>query len=72
MKFSFKGKIYAIEKVSRIENFIESVGIPGSVLYFKNNSVWIKTRDTAISLDKIVYEGEKIDVKKTFIIGQRF
>ncbi len=72
LKFEFKGKTYFIEKVSRIENFVESVGIPGSVLYFKNNSVWIKTVDTAISLDKITSEGKDVNVKKTFIIGQRF
>jgi len=72
LKFEFKGKTYFIEKVSRIENFVKSVGISGSVLYFKNNSVWIKTADTAISLDKITFEGKEVNVKKTFIIGQRF
>ena len=72
LKFTFKEKMYAIEKVSRIKYFIESIGIPGSVVYMKNNSLWVKTKDTAISLDRITFKGERVNVKKTFMIGQRF
>ena len=72
LKFTCKEKTYTIEKVSRIKNFVKSIGVPGSVVYMKDNSLWVKTKDTAISLDRITFKGEEVNVKKTFMIGQRF
>jgi len=71
LKFASKGKIYEIQALSAIDNFAKSTGIPGGVVYFHGQSVWVKTTDTAISLDRITYNGKIIDCRQAFIIGQR-
>lgn len=71
LKFSTKGKVYEIHEVSKIEGFAESKGISGSVVYFNNNSMWIKTLDTAISIDRLLCDGTEVNMKKEFMIGQR-
>lgn len=71
LKFGFKGKEYEIKALSRIQGFAKSEGVPGSIVYMQNGSMWVKTADTAISLDIIESEGQEIDVYKKFIIGQR-
>lgn len=71
LKFVAKGKTYEIRTLSKIENFAESKGIPGGVVYIDDNSLWVKTQDSAASLDEIMREGKEVDCKKEFIIGQR-
>jgi len=71
LKFSFKGNEYYILKISSIPGFASSKGVPGSIVYKDNHSIWIKTGDTAISVEKIMSDGLELDIPKTFIIGQR-
>jgi len=71
LKFTFKEREYEIRAVSRLPHFAESKGVHGGVVYIVNGSMWIKTLDSAISIDEIFSNGEKIDISKNFIIGQR-
>lgn len=71
LKFQNKGKVYDIVALSKVENFADSKGIPGGVVYFNNGSMWIKTLDTAISIDGLKCHGEDVNMHKDFMIGQR-
>lgn len=71
LKFSFKDRLYEIHRVSRLPRFAESKGIPGGVVYISNGSLWVKTLDSAISIDEIFCDGQKVDPFEYFIIGQR-
>lgn len=71
LKFTAKGRTYEIRKMSKIEGFAESRGVAGGVVYIKENSLWVKTLDTAISLDTLVCEGDVVDCNTHFVIGQR-
>jgi len=71
LKFEFKGKTFTIERVEKIKNFAKSKGIPGGVVYILNNTLWIKTKDTVVAFVEISLEGERINVKDYFKIGQR-
>lgn len=72
LKFLFKGKEYQITSISRVDSFAPSVGIPGSIVYHVGNSLWVKTGDTAVSLDEIKFENTVVDIDSIFMIGQRF
>lgn len=71
LKFVFKGVMYEVSRLSVIKDFAKSKGIPGGVVNKDKGSVWIKTKDTAISLDEIKCGGEIIPINSLFIIGQR-
>lgn len=71
LTFQFKGKYYSITKLSKIEDFSQSIGIPGGIVYITGNSMWIKTGDSAISIDEVAEDGKIVDIKKCFTIGQR-
>lgn len=71
LKFIFKNRIYEIRGVSRIPLFAQSKGIPGGIIYMSNGSLWVKTLDTAISIDDLYCEGNKVNPHEHFIIGQR-
>lgn len=71
LKFKAKGKTYEIQALSKVDNFAHAIGISGGVVYMQGNSLWIKTKDTAIALDCITCAGEIVDSQKEFIIGQR-
>ena len=71
LRFTFKEKEYSITKLSRIDGFAEAIGVPGSIVYRMGESIWVKTGDSAISIDELYSDGEKIDMMKSFIIGQR-
>jgi methionyl-tRNA formyltransferase len=70
LKFNFKGQTYDIMKLSAVKGFAISTGVCGGVVYKLNGSVWVKTKDTAISLDEIRCNGEVVSANQ-FIIGQR-
>lgn len=72
LKFSFKGREFNIKSLSRVDSFASSVGIPGSIVYRVGNSIWVKTGDTAVSLDMIAADNDVVDVNSLFMIGQRF
>lgn len=69
LKFNNKGVEYCIEKISRIKNFAPSIGVPGGILLINNNSMWVKTSDTAVSIDRILVEGKEINPNERFKIG---
>lgn len=71
LKFSFRDKIYSITRISNIKGFAPAVGIPGSIIYREGNSIWVKTGDTAVSIDEIMLENKVVDVAEVFMIGQR-
>lgn len=72
LKFTFKNKDYFVTKISRIDRFAISKGIPGSIVYITHGNVWIKTGDSAISIEELRNDkNEMVDISKTFIIGQR-
>ncbi len=71
LKFLFRDKEYEIRVASRIKDFVSSKGVPGGIVYMLNGSLWVKTLDTAISIDELYCDGEKVDVCKAFKIGQR-
>lgn len=71
LKFVFKDIVYEISRLSAIKGFAKSKGIPGGVVYKDVRSVWIKTQDTAVSLDEIKCDGEILSISSSFIIGQR-
>jgi len=71
LKFILKNKTYSITKISRINSFAPAVGIAGSVVYKVGGSIWVKTGDTAVSIDGITLNDEVVDLKKVFNIGQR-
>lgn len=72
LKFLFKSNEYIVTRISRIEGFAAAIGIPGSVVYKTGRSVWVKTGDSAISIDEVTKNNEVIDLSKEFMIGQRF
>lgn len=71
LKFCAKGKIYEIHSLSVIESFAQAKGVAGGVVYVNGNSLWVKTLDTAISLDEIRCGGAIVNCKEEFVIGQR-
>ena len=70
-KFDFRRSTFTIEKAGKIPRFKKSKGVNGDGVYITDNSLWIKTKDTAISLTEISYKGERIVVKDYFKILQR-
>lgn len=72
LKFHYKEKEYEIRALSRIKGFVNSIGVPGSVVYKYDGSLWVKTADTAVSLDVIAVDGQIIDIDSEFRIRQRF
>ncbi|HOZ74696.1 MAG TPA: formyltransferase family protein [Flavobacterium sp.] len=72
LKLLHEGTLLEISKLSTIPNYLNSNGIPGAVV-LKNSdgSVWVKTKDTAISLDELVKDGQAIKPADIFKIGQR-
>lgn len=71
MSFIFRDEYYEVDKIDPIERFEESVGIPGSIVYLRGNSLWVKTSDTAVELSGIRYQNALINVKEVFKIGMR-
>jgi len=72
LKMKTNDTIIEISKLSAISNYQKSVGIPGAVvLKNKNGSVWIKTKDTAISLDEFIIDEKIVKPADIFKIGDR-
>lgn len=71
LKLLFKNHFYEVSALSLINNFAKSIGIPGGVINKVRGSVWIKTLDTAISIDEIRDENGIVAVDSLFTIGQR-
>lgn len=72
LKIKHESKIIEISKLSTIPNYKVSKGFPGAVV-LKNidGSVWIKTADTAISVEELIIDGETVKPSNLFKIGER-
>lgn len=72
LKMKYNDKIIDIHKISSIPNFKKSNGYPGAVV-LKNTdgSVWIKTKDTAISLDEIIVDDHIVRPADFFKTNER-
>ncbi len=72
LKIKNNNQIIEISKLSIIENFQVSCGIVGAVVMRNTNgSIWIKTKDTAISIDELIIDENIVRPSDTFKIGDR-
>ncbi len=72
LKMIYQNNIYEITRISLIPNYMKSKGFPGAVvLKNSNGSVWIKTKDTAISIDELLLDGKMVFPSDIFKIGER-
>jgi methionyl-tRNA formyltransferase len=71
LKFLFKDKLYEIGQMSIIEDYLPSIGVPGGIIYIRDNAIWIKTKDTAVEAHEITAAGQPVDVNQVFKIGMR-
>ena len=72
LKFSFKGIVYEINKVSLIPGFANSKGICGAiVMKTENGAIWVKTADNAICIEELCLENKNIEPAIIFKIGDR-
>ncbi len=72
LKMKYQETIFEINKWSLIPNFMKSKGFPGAiVLKNSDGSVWIKTKDTAISIDELLIDGKIVFPSDIFKIGER-
>jgi len=72
LKMIYQGETIEISKMSTIPKYKISKGLIGAVV-LKNadGSVWVKTKDTAISIDELIIDDKKISPATVFKIGQR-
>jgi methionyl-tRNA formyltransferase len=72
LKMKYKDSLIEISKISTIPKYKISKGFAGAVvLKNSNGSVWIKTKDTAISIDELHMDGHLILPASIFKIGER-
>ena len=72
LKMLYQSKVIEISKLSVVPHYRISKGFPGAVV-MKNESgsVWIKTKDTAISIDELCIDGQIVLPSTLFKIGDR-
>ena len=70
LKFEFNNKEFRIEQLSCVKSFADSIGVVGAIVYIKDNSLWVKTKDNVISIDKLTHAGKKVLMNEEFKIGQ--
>lgn len=72
LKMRHKNKLYEISKLNTIPNFKKSKGFPGAVLLLtKSGFAWVKTKDTAISIEELILDGQRLLPSKILKIGER-
>jgi methionyl-tRNA formyltransferase len=72
LKIIYKDSLIEICKISTIPKYKTSKGFPGAiVLKNLNGSIWVKTKDTAISIDEIFHNGQLTLPATIFKIGER-
>ena len=69
--FSYKDKTYEATKVSKVSNICTYIGICGAVVNKVNDSIWVKTKDTLISIDEIKCDNQILKPAEVFMIGNR-
>jgi methionyl-tRNA formyltransferase len=72
LKMKYKEQLIEISKLSTIPMYKKSTGFAGAiVLKTKSGSVWVKTKDTAISIDELIVDGMAVVPGVLFKIGER-
>ena len=71
LKMKFKDQFIEISKISSIPDYLNSFGFPGAVVNILNESIWVKTKDTAISIDEIMIDGKPTAPSTLYKIGER-
>lgn len=71
LKFYHNYRLFEVDKVNLIKDYEKSYGVPGSIVFIRDNCIWVKTKDTAIELQGISIDDSFIEVKKIFKIGMR-
>lgn len=72
LKMIYKTQELEISRFSVVPGFKISNGFPGAVILKNpNGSVWVKTKDTAISIDEIYVDGRLVLPGTLFKIGER-
>ncbi len=70
--FKFKEQLYEIRNMHLVENCPPYIGIPGAIVYTKNNYMYIKTMDTVISITELYDQNNKrVDLQSVFKMGFR-
>ena len=69
--FQYKDKTYEAIKVSKVKGICPYIGICGSIVYKRGNSIWVKTKDTVISIDEVRCDNEVYNPSEIFMIGNR-
>ena len=68
----YKNQLLEINKLSSIPKYKISKGISGAVVLKTNSgSVWIKTKDTAISIDEIIVDNKIVIPSNLLKVGDR-
>lgn len=72
LKMIYKTQEVEISRISVVPGFKISNGFPGAVV-LKNpdGSIWVKTKDTAVSIDEIYVDGQLVFPETLFKIGER-
>lgn len=70
--FFFRDIRYEIGFLESIPQFAQSEGISGAVVFIEGQSLWVKTRDSAVQLSGITSNEKPIHVNAVFKIGNRF
>lgn len=72
LKIKYKNDLLEIHKLSSIPKYKVSKGFSGAIVLKTNSgSVWIKTKDTAISIDELIFENKIVKPANLFKIGCR-
>jgi len=69
--FTYKDKTYEATKISKVKNIQPYIGIYGAVVNKTDSSIFVKTKDTMISIDEVRCEGEFLAPSEIFMIGNR-
>jgi len=72
LKIKFRNDLIEIIKISLIPKYKTANGFAGAIVFkTENGAVWIKTKDTAISLEEIILNNEIVKPAELFKIGDR-
>ena len=71
LKMKFKDQWFEISKISSIPNYLNASGYPGAIVNIVDKCIWVKTKDTAISIDEIVVDGKLVSPAELYKIGER-
>lgn len=71
LSFQHKENFYSIGSLTEVEGFRDSLGVAGSIVNIKKNTLWIKVKDTAAAVSGLTLKGQDIIAGEHFKIGNR-